>query len=207
MIWSLCSLPRFDPDVRELSSAQLTMPSLTGHLLVASPKLADPNFARCVILIIQHGEEGAFGLVLNRATRSPLAEIWSELFGGVCAVEGPLYIGGPVDGPPLAVHGDADCSEREVLSGVHLASQPSTIEQLVTQPQSPVRVFLGYSGWGEGQLESELREGAWLTAPAAPEHVFYGGDDLWKEVVTHISGAIIHSRGDIKHVPPQPWHN
>jgi putative transcriptional regulator len=183
------------------------MLSLSGHLLVASPKLGDPNFARTVILIVQHGEEGAFGLVLNQPSTQRVKDLWQHVASGKCSLDQPLCIGGPVEGPLLAVHGDAEHSEREIVPGVYFASQRDAIEQLVEHPATPVRMFLGYSGWGEGQLEGELREGAWLTAPATADHVFFTGDDLWKEVVSNISGAVIHSRGDIKHVPPQPWHN
>lgn len=183
------------------------MPSLSGHLLVAAPKLGDPNFARTVILIVQHGDEGAFGLVLNQPSGQRVKDLWDQVASGECQLEGPLCIGGPVEGPLLAVHADAALSEREIVPGVYFASQRDSIEQLIEHPAGPARMFLGYSGWGEGQLEGELQEGAWLTVPATAEHVFFDGDDLWKQVVSQISGVVIHSRGDIKHVPPQPWHN
>lgn len=183
------------------------MDSLSGMFLAASPRLADPNFARAVILIVQHGEEGALGIVLNRPSSHRVEEVWRQVGGGECAIDQPLGIGGPVPGPLVAVHGDAELSEREILPGVHFASQRTALERLVEHPSVPVRLFSGYSGWGAGQLEAELREGAWLTAPATAELVFFEGDDLWKDVVSSISSEILHARGDIKHVPPEPWHN
>lgn len=175
--------------------------------MAASPRLGDPNFARAVILIVQHGEEGALGIVLNRPSEHRVDDVWRQVGGGHCAIDQSLGIGGPVEGPLVAVHGDAELSEREILPGVHFASQREALERLIEHPTGPVRLFSGYSGWGEGQLEGELREGAWLTAPATAEQVFFEGDDLWKDVVSYISDEIIHARGDIKHVPPQPWHN
>lgn len=183
------------------------MLSLTGKFLAASPRLGDPNFARAVILIVQHGEAGALGIVLNRPSQHRIDEVWRQVGGGHCALDQPLGIGGPVEGPLVAVHGDAQLSEQEILPGVYFASQSAAIAQLVERPTAPVRLFSGYSGWGEGQLETELREGAWLTAPATAEQVFFQGDDLWKEVVSSIGGDILHARGDIRHVPPEPWHN
>jgi putative transcriptional regulator len=183
------------------------MLSLSGKLLAASPRLGDPNFARAVILIVQHGQEGALGIVLNRPSAHRVDEVWRQVGGGQCAIDQPLGIGGPVEGPLVAVHGDAELSEREILPGVYFASQRTALECLIEHPTAPVRLFSGYSGWGEGQLESEVREGAWLTAPATAEQVFFEGDDLWKDVVTSISGEILHARGDIRHVPPEPWHN
>ncbi len=176
-------------------------------LLAASPRLADPNFARSVILIVQHGEEGAFGVVLNKPSANRVADVWRHVGGGATSLDRPVYVGGPVDGPLLAVHAEADLSEREILPGVHFASQRGALERLIEDAREPVIVLAGYSGWGEGQLENELREGAWIVAPGSAERVFYGGEDHWKHVVGQVGGEVIHARGDIRHVPPAPWHN
>jgi putative transcriptional regulator len=183
------------------------MDSLSGMLLAASPRLQDPNFARAVILIVQHGEEGAFGVVLNKPGKHRVAEVWHQVGGDACALDQPIHIGGPVEGPLLAVHGDSEASEREVLPGVHFASQKDALERLVEHPVARVILIAGYSGWGEGQLENELREGSWLVAPASVDRVFFEGEDHWKDLVAQIGGEVIHARGDIRHVPAAPWHN
>src|SRR4051794_21518657 len=98
------------------------MDNLTGHFLVASPHLGDPNFFRSVVLVIRHDEEGAFGVVLNRPLPSTVGEIWKALGASGIENEQPIYLGGPVTGPLLAVHGDVERSEGEVLDDVYYAT-------------------------------------------------------------------------------------
>lgn len=181
--------------------------SLEAHLLAASPHMEDSNFARSVVLLIQHGEEGAFGVVLNRPSEHNLRNVWNQVGEGECALDQPLRLGGPVEGPLLALHDDETLSEREVLPGVHFASQREAITRLVQAPTGPVLLFSGYSGWGGGQLENEVRVGSWLSLPAKSDYVFYSGDDLWKDVISDIGDDVIRGGGRIKHVPPAPWMN
>jgi len=181
--------------------------SLEGHLLAASPQMTDPNFARAVVLLVQHGDEGALGVVLNRPSQLQLSEVWEQVGQGPCELDQPLQLGGPVEGPLVALHEVAELSERELLPGVYFASQRGALSELVEHPTGLVRLFSGYAGWGSGQLENEIRVGAWLTAQASPQHVFFTGDDLWRVVVSEIGGQVILGRGDIKHVPPEPWMN
>lgn len=183
------------------------MDSLKGHLLVASPHLLDPNFVRTVVLLIQHTDEGAFGVVLNRPTQSTVSEVWSELGAGSCDDLRHVNLGGPVSGPLLALHTKAVLSEMEVVPGVHFAAQREHLEKLVAKHTTPFRLFVGHSGWGSGQLERELKEGSWLTMPAEAEHVFFEEGDLWKEVTQKIGRSILSSALNIKHVPPDPSLN
>lgn len=178
------------------------MDSLKGHLLVASPHLLDPNFVRTVVLLIQHTDEGAFGVVLNRPTQSTVREVWSELGAGACDDQRNVNLGGPVSGPLLALHANEMLSEMEIVPGVHFAAQREHLEKLVAKHAAPFRLFVGHSGWGSGQLERELKEGSWLTAPASAEYVFFDEGDLWKEVTQEIGRSILSSVLKIKHVPP-----
>ena len=98
--------------------------SLRGHLLIASPKLVDPNFHRTVVLMIQHTDDGALGLVLNRSTGKLLQNIWSEISEKPCDGELVLHLGGPVPGPLMALHTAEWLSDSEVLPGVFFHRGP-----------------------------------------------------------------------------------
>lgn len=169
----------------------LPMKSLQGHLLVASPKLPDPNFYRSVVLMIQHDAEGAFGLVLNRPTTVSVGEVWKKLGRPASMCKSPVYLGGPVAGPMMALHACQEWSEGEVIPGVFFASQKEALNALVCDQNGPRLVFSGYSGWGAGQLDDELEAGGWLTAAAAYDHVFGPCDDLWKRVTGEIAAEIL----------------
>src|SRR5687767_11112387 len=96
------------------------MTSLQGQLLIASPKLVDPNFFHTVILLVQHNDEGALGLVLNRPLRTTVKEMWREVAEDEeCEVEGPLHQGGPCEGALMVVHADAAEAEAQVTDGVY----------------------------------------------------------------------------------------
>ncbi len=86
------------------------MNSLQGYVLVASPHLLDSNFLRSVVLIIQHNDQGAFGVVLNRPTNNTIAQLWGLVSQTPCDNPSPVYVGGPVPGPLVAIHGDAALS-------------------------------------------------------------------------------------------------
>jgi putative transcriptional regulator len=170
---------------------------LVGRLLVASPQLGDPNFERTVILLLDHGPEGALGVVLNRPTGLPVDEIlepWSDQ--ATAAPPGVVFRGGPVS--PDAVIGlartDADDIDetrwRIVLEGV------GTVDLAVTPDEQPVvvsgvRMFAGYAGWSPGQLEDELAEGAWIVIDALVADVFTtDADALWHDVLQRQGGKL-----------------
>ena len=170
---------------------------LTGRLLVASPQLGDPNFDRSVVLLLDHGPEGALGVVLNRPTGLPVDEIldaWSA--EALATPPGVVFRGGPVS--PDAVIGlarsdadDADGSRwRLVLDGV------GTVDLAVAPDDQPVavagvRMFAGYAGWSPDQLEEELREGAWIVVDALLTDVFTTeADTLWHDVLQRQGGTL-----------------
>lgn len=150
------------------------MPSLAGKFLVARPILQDPNFVRTVVLILQHGAEGAFGLVINRPV--PTKDLPFPIYvGGPCKMDGMLLLHGHsewLDDPksgqicPGVYMGDAACAER-----VSQADDPDKLR---------FKMFTGYSGWGPNQLEGELAERAWAVVPATGAHVFETPvEELW----------------------------
>lgn len=185
------------------------MSSLDGHLLVASPHMEDPNFARTVVLIVQHSDEGAFGLVLNRPSRHSLADVWQQVAEEECDIQQPLYIGGPVEGPLLALHTREGLAEREIVPGVYFSTQREALQSLVSDENGPFLIVTGYSGWGSGQLEGELKAGAWLTTPARREYIFpqIEGENLWRTVARDIGRGILFAAEDVKNLPDDPSLN
>ena len=183
------------------------MGSLAGHFLIASPQLADPNFLRAVVLLIHHNEQGAFGVILNRMTDSTVKELWQEVAQTPCALDRHLNLGGPVSGPLMALHTDPAMGEIEVLPGLYFAAQREHLEQLVSRGEQVLRLFVGHSGWGQGQLERELAEGSWLTLPATIEYVFSNEGDLWKTVAQRIGESILTETLKLKEVPTDPTLN
>lgn len=184
------------------------MKSLRGQLLVASPHLPDPNFERTVVLMVQHNEQGALGLVLNRPSDNRLRDVWEEVTDEACEADQPILMGGPVPGPLMAVHTRMNCSEEEIQPGIYFATQRENMERLVRENAQPFHVFSGYAGWGEGQLEGELEAGGWLTCDAEYDFVFPpSGEDVWKKAVNQIGNDILTSSLNISGVPEDPSLN
>jgi putative transcriptional regulator len=180
--------------------------SFQGHLLAAVPELRDPNFARSVVLLVQHNEEGAFGLVINRPTDARLRDVWNQVSEAPCRREDKLHVGGPVEGPLMALHQHQTCSEKIVIPDVHFCSGRDHLEQLVAE-DGPVKFFAGFAGWGSGQLEGEMSENSWLILPARPAMVFSNDPSLWEEIVRQAANARMVDMLKIRHVPPDPTMN
>jgi len=159
------------------------MESLAGVLLVASPHLLDPNFFRAVILILEHNEEGAVGVIINQPSTSGLGEElpdWAPLL----AEPGVVFVGGPVQ--PDAAVGLADGVDGSSLPGVGIVDLSAPPGELGVQ----VRIYAGYAGWGPGQLESELAQGGWIVARAEAEDVFaVEPDAVWSAVLKRQKGT------------------
>jgi putative transcriptional regulator len=178
-----------------------TMQSLQGFFLVAAPRLAESNFYHTVVLMVSHDAKGALGLVLTRPSNSPIGEVWEQLTEEECDHHDPIYIGGPVEGPLMAVHQEPDCSEQEIVQGVHFTTDRDHLGQILGQHERPFRIFSGYSGWSAGQLERELKAGGWLTVPATVDWIFSDDDELWKEVSQAIGLELLQRTLRPKHVP------
>jgi putative transcriptional regulator len=157
----------------------------TGMLLVAAPPLGDPNFRRTVVLVIEHGENGSLGVVLNRSTRVPVAAILPQ-WGDVVGDDDAIFRGGPVG--PNAVLALAELrpgsgavpETAEVLPRVHMVD----LDEDPTDAYVRMRFFSGYAGWAPDQLDHELAQHAWIVVPAVHDDVFTSEpDELWKEVL------------------------
>lgn len=184
------------------------MKSLKGHLLIASPRLLDPNFVQTVVLMVQHDENGALGLVLNRPTELKLRQAWEQVNQGDCERDDNLYVGGPCEGVLMAIHPFEEISQIEVLPGLHFATETDNIKWLVQQGEaSQVRFFVGYAGWSPGQLEGEIDGGSWLTVPATIERVFSKEETLWRKVKREIELKTLLPRANPAILPSEPGLN
>ncbi len=183
------------------------MKSLQGHLLVAAPTLVDPNFFRSVVLLVQHSEEGALGVILNRPSKTTVREAWEQVRQSACHQQGPLHLGGPCQGPLMALHSLPAWSESEILPNVYFSAGPENLEQLVAVGDVEIKFFIGYAGWGAGQLEQELEIGSWETLPAREKHVFPDGPDLWERTLREAASRRFLSALRIDQVPDDPSLN
>jgi putative transcriptional regulator len=158
--------------------------SLRGHLLIASPSLSD-YFRRTVVLLVEHGEDGAMGVILNRPSEHRVVEAVPAL-AEVAASDDVVFDGGPVNpGAVVALgeFGDPEEAARLVVGPVGLLDPDRASPVSLTR----VRVYAGYAGWAPGQLESELEAEGWIVEAADPEDLFHAGD-LWSSALRRKGG-------------------
>lgn len=166
-----------------------------GVLLVATPALLDPNFAETVILLLDVDENGALGVVLNRPSPVPVADVLAD-WADVVTEPGLLFQGGPVstDGA-LAVAllrraADVPVGFREVSGQLGLVDLDTPVE-LIEGSIDGLRIFAGYAGWGAEQLDGEIEEGSWYVVPALAPDVFRNGSsNLWRDVMRRQPGEL-----------------
>jgi putative transcriptional regulator len=164
--------------------------SFTGKLLVAHPELQDPNFYRSVVLLFEHGDEGAFGTVLNRPTEELVDEHvpdWRRLTADPPVV----FIGGPVRNEIAVGVGewpDAPGEWKSVFSGIGLIDL--TDPPPAADGPERIRVFSGYSGWDAGQLEVEMAVDSWFVVDPVVDDVFGDPSDLWSRVLRRQPGRL-----------------
>jgi putative transcriptional regulator len=167
--------------------------TLTGRLLVASPELGDPNFARSVVLLVDHDESGALGVILNRPSTTDVVEILPDwhLYATPPSV---VFQGGPVgrdSALALAARSGSGDDEplgfRHVYAGIGLVDLDAPAEVIAGEITS-MRVFAGYAGWGSDQLESEIDQGAWYVVDAER-------DDLASEEPEHLWEQVLRRQG------------
>lgn len=172
----------------------MTSAELAGRLLVAAPALVDPNFTRTVVLVLEHNDDGALGVVVNRATSVPVGEVlaaWSPL------VSAPpvLFQGGPVALDSALGLGRADPGADPVgwrpLRGALGLVDLDTPTELMVDVLTGLRIFAGYAGWGDGQLEVEIEVGSWFVVDSSPDDAFtLAPDSLWRTVLRRQRGEL-----------------
>ena len=174
-----------------------------GRLLLATPPLEDPNFDRTVIYVLEHHDEGALGLVLNRPSPAELGDAlraWADMQSDPSLV----FVGGPVEPDALIAiarvreplpEPSEDDDEQDThlaplsgdLASADLAADPIDVVGTI----SALRVFRGYAGWGPGQLDGEIEAGAWLVLDPEPTDLFTDmPDDLWRRVLRRQPGRL-----------------
>jgi putative transcriptional regulator len=178
--------------------------SLRGHLLIAGPGLVDPNFWRSVVLVGEHSDEGALGVVLNRTSETPVDEAVPEL-AVLADGMGDVHVGGPVQPSAIVVLADfAEPSEASDLVVESVGFLPAEVDPDTLGPLRRARVFVGYAGWGPGQLDEELDEGSWIVEPALADDVFTDEPDaLWSTVLRRKGGPFRL----LAAMPPDPNSN
>ena len=185
-----------------------------GALLVATPRLVDPNFERTVVLVLDHDESGSLGVVLNRPSPVPVGEILHE-WQDLAAPPGVLFHGGPVaTDSALAVAavppargteepGEDPVGFRRLFDHTGIVDLDTPTE-LLDDAVDRVRIFAGYAGWGVGQLEAEIEEGSWFVVPREPGDVFGASPDgLWTRVLRRQPGELAW----VSTRPADPSHN
>jgi len=162
-----------------------------GILLIADPFLKDPNFLRTVVFLCEHREEGSFGFVLNRKYENTLDELIPDVEG----FKLPVFYGGPVQMDtihflhqyPVDIPGG-----EEVMKGIYWGGDFAKAVEMIKNGEMDfrkIRFYIGYSGWGNGQLNEELKEKSWLTVKANRKLIFQtSAEEIWKESLKHLGG-------------------
>lgn len=162
-----------------------------GRLLISEPFLPDPNFERTVILLCEHNEQGSFGFVLNKPSLLRMSDVLDDT-GSYSEV---LYVGGPVQQDTLHfIHRSAELEGGlEIAKGIYWGGNFEAVSAMLKQDliqSDDFRFFLGYSGWGAGQLQSELEQNSWIVSnKVTPEQIFETEPEiLWKEILKNMGG-------------------
>ncbi len=162
-----------------------------GILLIADPFLKDPNFIRTVVLLCEHQEAGSFGFVLNKQFEQTLDELITDLEGHPV----PVYFGGPVQMNTihfLHQYPDLIPDSLQVSNDIYWGGNFETVTALIKSRSislSKIKFFIGYSGWGDGQLNEEMKERSWLTVTATRNLVFNTHhNEVWKGSLQHLGG-------------------
>jgi putative transcriptional regulator len=175
--------------LRAIRGTSLDVISLKGKLLVSSPSLLDPNFRKTVVLIAHHDADGAMGLVLSHPSDVPAAEIVPVL-EGLPGGDDLVFVGGPVQPEAfmvLAEFDDVEQAAAPILGRLGFMPADAEPDELAIRR---LRLFAGYSGWAEGQLEAELEEDSWIVVEAIADDAFaVDPDELWRTVLHRKGGA------------------
>ncbi len=180
----------WNPDRRLLVPAQAgkrVKELAAGKILVARRELLDPNFAESVVLLVQYDEKGTVGLIINRKTKVPISRLAKELETAKGRTD-PLYLGGPVETTGLMALLKSPTKPEDakhVFGDIYMISSKATLEKTMASAAAPnaFRLYVGYAGWGAGQLEAEVAIDAWEVLPANAGMVFdLHPESLWRRL-------------------------
>ncbi|MDH5654985.1 MAG: YqgE/AlgH family protein [Spirochaetia bacterium] len=189
--------------------------SLKGYFLISESNMSDPNFYQTVVLILEHNHEGAFGLVVNRCSKLTLGDVMPD-YQNERGYSCPIYVGGPVQQEYIFVlHSDVpgvENSESSIKPVEGVVFEPSfrklenyfNVDYWKTLPiedRPDIHIFLGFSGWAPGQLENEMKQGAWVIHKASARIVFHKNpEEGWKDALRD-KGGIYKIFADSKQSP------
>ena len=178
--------------------------SLAPVLLVSMPQMLDPNFSKTVVLLAEYTAQGAFGLVLNRRMDEPAIQIVTADDPLDIHPSMHLYTGGPVEPTRawiLTAKESLDPEGLELTKGVYLSASPTIVRRtLESAPDPEVRMVVGYAGWGPGQLDIELAQGAWLLAPVQTDLIFEtSSDTMWETAIRRLGAepSMLHGSSGV----------
>lgn len=177
-----------------------------GTLLVASPSLMNTPFEKAVVLVLQNGEDGTYGVVLNRPANEQIRSAWLQLSGGSEGVQSIVH-GGPIGGPVFALHREAALAELEVPGGVFLSSDSATVQELVRHPELDYRIVFGVAGWQSGQLNHEVESGHWFQLDGDAEQVFDDPDWMWEKSLRRYGNQVLCQVVGLSGLPASPLLN
>lgn len=184
------------------------MKSLKGRLLVAAPELTDPNFIQTVILMLEHSDEGALGVIINRPTDAMMTDVAEQILEVPLEWDKPLHLGGPVSGPLIVLHTVEALGDEEVVDGVQRTIDSDKIRDLLTDRTEPCRVVINYAGWGPGQLEREFEEASWVAIPATRALILEeSAAMLWDFLIRRYHADSMKTLLKIRETPDDPSVN
>ena len=179
--------------------------SLARQFLISVPQLQDANFHHSVVYLVEHGAEGALGLIINRVSKGRLRDLLAD--NGV-AYSGPdearVMVGGPVSpGQALLLHGEEDLQDDSttVGEGLRLSGSMEALKKVYSRAAPRARLYFGYSGWGPGQLEAEIEAGAWILAPPHADLIFdLPPEQVWERALRGLGidpAVLLAPRGSV----------
>ncbi|MES0491639.1 MAG: YqgE/AlgH family protein [Leptospirales bacterium] len=175
------------------------MQSLKGKFLISSSTLKEDNFVQSVVFLIEHNEEGAFGLVVNRPLDSSLYDVLPKM--STKAKNIPIYEGGPVRPEVLFVlfySDSADVEGEQVIENIYLGTSLALLEDLI-ETEKPFHVYHGYAGWSATQLEEELEAKTWVVAEGTKNIIFHENPVVvWREALLHNGGIYSYFAKNVK---------
>ncbi len=179
---------------------------LHGKLLVATPSLHGNPFQKTVVLILQHNENGTFGVVLNRPANDEMRQAWEDATGQ-SPYERCVVQGGPIGGPVFAIHQRESIGEVAMPGGIFVSVDTKSLRHLTEQVDDRYRIIFGVASWQIGQLEDEIDLGIWYTLPADADDIFDDPTWMWEKALRRYGEQLTRDVVGIDQFPPDPTWN
>ena len=179
---------------------------LEGCLLVASPRMRDPLFDQAVVFVLEHDEQDSFGILLNRPIPETVGKFWEEVSEVPCDNQQPVYVGGPGNGPIVALHTDESAADVPVVPGVFLSVEKDSLESIIQNDSVPQRLFVGTIDWDAKRIEAEIGNGSWMILQATKDLIFAEPEQQWREAFREYQRQCLQSIG-VKYIPDDPRMN